>query len=266
MATVEERLAALEKQMTKVTDELGESYTLSKTGQQTDQILGDAILCTAQSLTTGQQAQARSNIAAASDGFGLGKSAYGLPSVNPSNIDACTAAGWYYYYDSAYGSLAGLSFSGGIFVVPSFTDTLQYFFPRGSSPNPGTYAVRKLAGDTWTEWDINNPPLTLGVEYRTTERYLGKPVYYQLLNCGSAPSQGASKAIDLPAGSTDQTLVQASMSYYGITFPKYDESGTVSMAVYCSPGTGKLFIYSPGDDRSANGTIYALIKYTKSTD
>lgn len=266
MATVEERLAALERQMTKVTDELGESYALSKTGQQTDQILGDAIVCTAQSLTDDQKTQARSNIGAAPDGFGLGKSAYGLRQVDPANIDACTAAGWYYYYDSTYAPLAGLSFSGGIFVIPSFTDTLQYFFPRGSNPNPGTYAVRKLAGDTWTEWDISSPPLKLGVEYRTTERYLGKPVYYQLMDCGSAPAKGSSKSIDLPSGSSNQTLVQATMSYYGITFPKFDEDGTVLMAVYCSPGTGKLFIYSPGEDRSANGTIYALLKYTKSTD
>lgn len=267
MATFEERLAALEKQMAKVTDELGESYTLSKTGQQTDQILGGAVRYDeAQSLTTDQQAQARENIGAAPDGFGLGKSAYSLRQVNPANIDTCTAAGWYYYYDPAYGSLAGLSFSGGIFVIPSFTDTLQYFFPRGSSPNPGTYAVRKLAGGTWTEWEINNPPLELGVEYRTTERYLGKPVYYQLLDCGSAPAQGSSKAIDLPSGSTNQTLVRASLSHYGITFPKYEEDGTVSMAAYCSPGSAKLFFYSPGDDRSANGTIYALVKYTKSTD
>lgn len=32
------------------------------------------------------------------------------------------------------------------------------------------------------EWE--NPPLQLGVEYRTTERYLGKPVYVKVVDCG----------------------------------------------------------------------------------
>lgn len=32
----------------------------------------------------------------------------------------------------------------------------------------------------WSEWEWVNPPMALGVEYRTTERYLGKPVYTQL--------------------------------------------------------------------------------------
>ena len=154
------------------------------TKQYVDNHTSDTVLYTQQTLTDEQKTQARGNIGAAPDGFGLGKSAYSLRQVSPADIDTCTTAGWYYYYDSAYGSLAGLAFSGGIFVIPSFTDTLQYFFPRRASPNPGTYAVRKLAGDTWTEWDISNPPLELGVEYRTTEQYLGKPVYTKVVDCG----------------------------------------------------------------------------------
>lgn len=259
MATFEERLAALERQMTKVTDELGENYTLSKTGQQTDQILGDAILCTAQSLTTAQKTQACGNIGAASDGFGLGKSAYGLPSVNPSNIDACTAAGWYYYYDSAYGSLAGLSFSGGIFVIPSFTDTLQYFFPRGSSPNPDTYAVRKLSGGTWTEWDINNPPLELGVEYRTTERYLGKPVYCKLIDCGNLPAPGASSTIAHGISNCLPISITARMSNSN-TIPWL---GTYNIGA----DNANVTINAPSGSSNLSAlTAVALMRYTKSTD
>lgn len=33
-----------------------------------------------------------------------------------------------------------------------------------------------------------NPPLVLGVEYRTTERYLGKPVYVKAVNLGALPN------------------------------------------------------------------------------
>lgn len=41
-------------------------------------------------------------------------------------------------------------------------------------------------------WD--HPPMELGVEYRTTERYLGKPVYVKLINCGNLPN-GTTKEI-----------------------------------------------------------------------
>lgn len=40
------------------------------------------------------------------------------------------------------------------------------------------------SGDTITEW--LNPPMQVGVEYRTTERYLGQPVYTKLLDLGQA--------------------------------------------------------------------------------
>ena len=260
MATVEERLAALERQMTKVTDELGESYTLSKTGQQTDQILGDAIVCTAQSLTTGQKTQARNNIGAAPDGFGLGKSAYSLQQVNPANIDACTAAGWYYYYDSAYGSLAGLSFSGGIFVIPSFTDTLQYFFPRGANPNPGTYAVRKLSGGTWTEWDINNPPLELGVEYRTTERYLGKPVYVKAVDCGNAESNSTWTVAHGVSSIANMIMATAQTGpYTGIYKGVTSDSITIAT-------TSTMLNISTYQTWTGSHDVIATIKYTKTTD
>ena len=43
-------------------------------------------------------------------------------------------------------------------------------------------------GITWSEWEYFNPPMVLGVEYRTTERWLGKPVYTTLLNIGDLPN------------------------------------------------------------------------------
>ncbi len=38
--------------------------------------------------------------------------------------------------------------------------------------------------DFWGPWEWINPPMDLGTEYRTTERYLGKPVYVKLVDCG----------------------------------------------------------------------------------
>ena len=37
-------------------------------------------------------------------------------------------------------------------------------------------------------YEYANPPMQLGVEYRTTERYLGKPVYVKAVNLGALPN------------------------------------------------------------------------------
>lgn len=40
-----------------------------------------------------------------------------------------------------------------------------------------TRAIRSYEGGAWKPWCIENPPMELGVEYRTTELWEGKPVY-----------------------------------------------------------------------------------------
>lgn len=37
------------------------------------------------------------------------------------------------------------------------------------------------SGNIYYPWEWINPPMQLGTEYRTTERYLGKPVYTQIV-------------------------------------------------------------------------------------
>lgn len=45
--------------------------------------------------------------------------------------------------------------------------------------------VQRIHTSSWGEWEWVNSPMTLGVEYRTTERYEGKPVYTKMVNTGS---------------------------------------------------------------------------------
>ena len=49
----------------------------------------------------------------------------------------------------------------------------------------GLQVQRIMSGYTWGAWENVNPPMALGVEYRTTERYEGKPVYTKLVDCGN---------------------------------------------------------------------------------
>lgn len=49
----------------------------------------------------------------------------------------------------------------------------------------GSFIKKKYNG-VWTPLEWVNPPMVLGVEYRTTERYNDKPVYTKLIDCKTA--------------------------------------------------------------------------------
>lgn len=57
------------------------------------------------------------------------------------------------------------------------------------------------AGKTWRDWEYVNPPMALGVEYRTTERYDGKVVYTKLVNVGALTAGGTTK-VEVSLGKT----------------------------------------------------------------
>ena len=45
-----------------------------------------------------------------------------------------------------------------------------------------TWASKTLYDGVWTPWEWQNPSMEVGVEYRTTERWNGKPIYRKLVN------------------------------------------------------------------------------------
>ena len=52
----------------------------------------------------------------------------------------------------------------------------------------GTRVFRYKENGVWAEWEWENPPMNIGVEYRTTERYKGKPVYIKAVDTGALPN------------------------------------------------------------------------------
>ena len=70
-------------------------------------------------------------------------------------------------------------------------DTFQLAFARNQYAKTRTYIKFRAFNadnDVWGEWEWVNPPMELGVEYRTTERYMGKPVYVKLVDFGELPN------------------------------------------------------------------------------
>lgn len=127
----------------------------------------------------------------------------------------------------------------------------------------GTVWYRWKAYDTWGEWECSNPPMTLGVEYRTTERYAGKVVYTQLVDCGNLPN-ASQKNVTFPNVTTYEKIISVSCYAYsptigGFNLPYRDSSGA-NIAGYILVGS-YIRLFAPFDASSM--VCKALIKYIK---
>lgn len=118
-------------------------------------------------------------------------------------------------------------------------------------PNYGSNGqYKRLNKGVWYPFEWIDPPMNVGVEYRTTERYIGKPVYAKLLNFGALPnSTSKSFAHEI----SDLNFV---VDIYG--------SGVAGQDVKVSVDTTNITITSTSNLSSV--TAYPVIKYTKTTD
>lgn len=108
-----------------------------------------------------------------------------------------------------------------------------------------------------SEYEYLNPPMQLGVEYRTTERYMGKPVYVKLVDFGALPN-AASKSLDHGIKN-----VSVPFSIEGhITNSSRNAVG--SSDIWWSFTTSKIIAGTTTDMSTRNA--YVKIKYTKTTD
>lgn len=136
-----------------------------------------------------------------------------------------------------------------------------------------------LSGETLkATMEYLNPPLALGVEYRTTERYLGKPVYVRLVSCGSAPSNSLKK-IDT---GLDYTVIDRRLTPTGNMYANSNdnfsipcestnvvgENLNIAHGTYRDSGDVRhdaIFIHTTSTTLTGY-TVYVVLKYTKTTD
>ena len=103
----------------------------------------------------------------APSGYGLGGNA-ASPTTN--DADSCTLTGWY-----AISSMSNCPFTYGLLRVEKWYN--RCIFQTAYEMSSGVVVQRRYQNSEWKPWEYVNPPMALGVEYRTTERYMGKPVY-----------------------------------------------------------------------------------------
>lgn len=208
----------------------------------------------AQTLTDAQKQQARGNIDAAPDGYGLGTTAVTLTASD--DLDNVSGSGWYYWGSSIPANAPSLLHfdSTPVYCSMFIISAVQIVFSYNDRNN---IAIRSKNNSGFIPWEYVNPALKPGVEYRTTERYLGKPVYVKVVDCGNLPASGL-KNIAHGIANCKPIHVYGEMSN-GNTLPY-----AVGTNYYISADGSYIQIYVTGD--LSNQTVKATIKYTKTTD
>lgn len=85
-------------------------------------------------------------------------------------------AGWYHWFDIW---LANAPYPYGVMRVDAGYGNAadQYALQTVRRSDGGIMAQRAASGDGWTPWEYITPPMLDNVEYRTTKRVGGKPVF-----------------------------------------------------------------------------------------
>lgn len=109
-----------------------------------------------------------------------------------NNIDATLGYGWFYGTFIDYGG------DDGFIQLKKYGDTYEI--------------CRSKISGVWQPWEWVNPPMELGVEYRTAEKLNGKPVYAKALNFGAMPNSTI-KTMYIADGITDLVRVEGEVSY-----------------------------------------------------
>lgn len=244
-------------------------YVSQYSGEEIDALLGGAGAGTvrydaAQTLTTAQKQQARTNIGAAPSGYGYGESitCYNFTQERSAILDQFDAILSEMGNDTAKQILIyDLSVSPGQVVcsasiVKSNADKASV---SSNFDENGQAIVYRKQGGIWQPVEFVNPNLRLGVEYRTTERYLGKPVYCKVVDCGNLPAPGSLKNVSHGVSGCLPIMVTGQMSNTN-TIP-WKGKFTVSA------DNINIVLYSPADESDFSSlTATAILKYTKTTD
>lgn len=150
-----------------------------------DELNQDYVATSVQSLTDEKKTQARWNINAAPGGFGWGGNASRI--LAGADLNSYVKTGRY-----AQGTTQVMkqilnlpdAFSNGGIVVdvlaisPTYVAQIAYNLRDNKDI---ITAMRQNYVGAWQPWEYVNPPMALGIEYRTTERYMGKPLYKKLI-------------------------------------------------------------------------------------
>ena len=120
-----------------------------------------------------------------------------------------------------------------------------------------TVYERQYYSSAWHEWECVNPPMEVGVEYRTKERYMGKVVYTSLINFGALPN-ATRKLFEHGIEGISQVIRCVGQMSDGNSLP-FNFNSTNWVEIYAG---GQYVGILTGDDKT-KFTAYAQMWYVK---
>ena len=308
MATIEElaaKVAGLEQQMAAITVPPTEYYTSIFSGEDIDAAIkkvNDGIVggvssfngrtgavkpqagdYNATQIPVSGEPKAETVAAALSNkapaGFGLGGQSKELTSGD--DLNTIRENGWYRWGSSSPQNAPKMTSdaggSGYIFARVTNYDAqnvLQEYWSLNQSAQ--NQARRICRNGVWGPLEWINPPMKLGAEYRTAERYNGKPVYMMALGfTGSlANSDGVQVMIsDMPKAAAkviwSNVVIENTASGERAQLPSVNETGKVTAYFYARAEDGYdgliLGIMSTTDMSGWTAPVF-VVKYVKTTD
>ena len=184
------------------------------------------------------------DVGAAPAGYGLGVT---VKDITVSDLDSTTSNGWYRLAGDSL-TIGGYTYSDWHIHVSKYST--KYVVQEMYTLN-GYKAVRRCQNGTWHE-EWGNPPMSVGVEYRTTDRLFGAPVY--------------KKAISL--GGTSTTALSVAHGITGIDYPisctLFNSSGAQTNNVTAIEFTKTNVNVALPSGGSGGKVVYAILEYTVS--
>lgn len=197
-------------------------------------------------------------------GFGLGVFDQSKP-ITKEELNSPKGNGWHFLY-APYSEWSDVFPGGGTIWGAVRIEGLNSARCRETIFDwySGYNVTRTNSGGTWQPWEWQNPPMTVGVEYRTTERHMGKPVYAKLVDCGLSAS-GAMKEIPINAENLEALVrVEGRIGTSTLPFLGAPSSFNHSWNAWISTSGTNITIWSGSN--MENVQCYATVYYTKTTD
>ena len=188
--------------------------------------------------------------------FGLGTEAV---SIGDASVDTLDKTGFYFGYNGLP-DIFGNSFI--IHLDAHYYKKQLVYSLKDTAGYTNLVVMREMNAGTWGEWEWINPPMTMGEEFRTTERHNRKPVYCKLMSGGYLPNSGTKQyfvAQNATVISVDGPNIR-SVNFGGAIPAALQSDQVVSCFV-----NGDTVLISCGGDRSGI-SFYFTAKYTKTTD
>lgn len=181
-------------------------------------------------------------------GYGLGGGAYCRTISTLAKLDNRIQNGWYRLHTNEPIVFDNFAFDYAYVRVDGYDENwvTQTIYPMVNAKHTVIYRHRFGGTGSWIlEWE--NPPMELGVEYRTTERWDGKPVYAQRVNLGTLPN-ATSGAVPLPIIGAE-TFIDYNLVGTSTSNPQYQNLNAIDIEL----------VFGFNDPGNANGSTWVDI-------